>query len=151
MSEQIHPVVAMGKPRMTRADRITMAKLRKHRRLNEREMKRAPVLSRWLAYSDEVKYRRLTLDLDRYYHVLFVIPMPPSWSKARRAEQCFRKHQQKPDKDNLEKGLLDILHGEDCAAWDGRVTKVWGTKPFIVISSIDMAVNPHSVEMLLPE
>ena len=145
---KLYPVEPMAKPRMTRADRITMAKLRAHRRMNAREAKRVPLLSRWLAYSDEVKLRRIELNLDRYYHVMFVIRMPPSWSQAKRAEHLFHKHQSRPDKDNLEKGLLDILHGEDCGAWDGRVTKVWGIVPCIIVSPFDLAVNPHGVQML---
>ena len=144
-----YPIAAMGKPRMTRGDSITMAKMRGRRRLNERERKREAVLSRWLAYSDEVKYRRVELALDRYYHLMFILPMPPSWSKRKRAEMLHRKHQQVPDKDNLEKGLLDILHGQDCGAWDGRVTKVWGVDPFIVISPFDLSVNPHGVELII--
>lgn len=139
----------MAKPRMTRGDSITMAKLRGRRRLNERERKREAVLSRWLAYSDEVKIRGVRLELNRYYHLMFILPMPRSWSQRKRAEMVNRKHQAKPDKDNLEKGLLDILHGEDCGAWDGRVTKVWGEDPFIVISPFDLAVNPHGVQLIV--
>lgn len=134
---------------MTRADRITMAKIRGRRRTNAKEAKRVPLLSRWLTYSDEVKYRRIELNLDRFYHVIFVLPMARSWSLVKRGEHLYHKHQNRPDKDNLEKGLLDILHGEDCGAWDGRVTKVWGELPFIIISPIDMAVNPHGIQLLI--
>lgn len=135
----------MAKPRMTRADRITLAKLRKGSRLNAREMKRAPLLGRWLAYCDEVKYMRVRLDLDRFYHVIFVIPMPSSWSAKKRGEMCMRKHQKKPDKDNLEKALLDAMYSEDMAAWDGRVTKVWGTEGAIIYSPYMMEVDGRSI------
>ncbi|MGU0055537.1 RusA family crossover junction endodeoxyribonuclease [Enterobacter hormaechei] len=37
-----------------------------------------------------------------------------------------KPHQQKPDKDNLEKALLDAIFDDDSRVWDGRVTKVWG-------------------------
>ncbi|KNE88062.1 hypothetical protein PSTG_18543, partial [Puccinia striiformis f. sp. tritici PST-78] len=63
------------------------------------------------------------------YHVTFVLPMPDSWSKKKRTEMAGKPHQQKPDKDNLEKALLDAIFEDDCRILDGRVTKVWGESP----------------------
>ncbi len=67
------------------------------------------------------------------YHITFVIPMPQSWSKKKRAQHAGKPHQQKPDKDNLEKALLDAVFDEDSHVWDGRVTKIWGEKGQIII------------------
>lgn len=67
------------------------------------------------------------------YHVTFVIPMPKSWSKKKRAQHVGQPHQQKPDKDNLEKALLDAVFDEDSHVWDGRVTKIWGETGQIII------------------
>lgn len=44
-----------------------------------------------------------------------------------------KPHQQKPDKDNLEKALLDAIFGEDSHIWDGRVTKIWGETGKMII------------------
>ena len=47
-------------------------------------------------------------------------------------------HQQTPDKDNLEKALLDALCPDgDARIWDGRVTKRWGYKGQIIIVRVD--------------
>ena len=46
-------------------------------------------------------------------------------------------HQQKPDKDNLEKGLLDAVLDEDCRVWDSRITKIWGDQGKISLSMIE--------------
>lgn len=70
-----------------------------------------------------------------YYHVVFVIAMPRSWSAKVKDASRGMPHQQKPDKDNLEKALLDSVFGEDQHIWDGRVTKVWGDTDLIAISS----------------
>ena len=71
------------------------------------------------------------------YHVTFVLPMPDSWSKKKRAEMAGKPHQQKPDKDNLEKALLDAIFEDDCRIWDGRVTKILGEVGQIIIGRIE--------------
>lgn len=125
-----YPITPMAKPRMTRADGFTMSKLRAGKRLNEREQKRAPLLSAWLAYSDEVRLNNVQIP-EGGSHIIFVIPFPRSWSMTRRDELRGRPHRgkadkaKKNDKDNLEKGLLDVVFGDDSAVWDSRVSKVW--------------------------
>ena len=74
------------------------------------------------------------VDLLEYFHVVFVIPFPKSYSKKKRLNLLGRAHRQTPDKDNLEKGFLDALLKQDCAVYDGRVTKVWGEKGAIQVS-----------------
>lgn len=44
-------------------------------------------------------------------------------------------HLCKPDRDNLEKALLDGVFGEDSHVWDGRATKLWGRRPLLIISA----------------
>jgi len=59
------------------------------------------------------------------YHLTFYLEMPKSWSKSKKETMNNTPHQQKPDKDNLEKFFLDILCPKDEKVWDGRVTKYW--------------------------
>ncbi|CNL09497.1 Holliday junction resolvase [Yersinia mollaretii] len=47
-----------------------------------------------------------------------------------------KPHQTKPDKDNLEKALLDAIFEDDCRIWDGRVTKLWGEIGKIIIQEM---------------
>lgn len=149
----VYPIKGMAKPRMTQTDRITLAKIRSRRRLNSRELQRQKILCRWLAYSDELLARNVRLDIERYYHVIFVLPMTASWSQTKQQTRRFQPHQQTPDKDNLEKALLDVLYGDDKAAWDGRVTKVWGDhgQPWLLISQRDLDVQPYSIERYIAE
>lgn len=61
----------------------------------------------------------------------FVIKMPDSWSKKKKAEMKGKPHQQTPDLDNLIKAFKDALFKvkaeDDCVVWKyGRMTKVWG-------------------------
>jgi len=46
-------------------------------------------------------------------------------------------HQVRPDKDNLEKSLLDAVFSEDCTVWDSRVTKLWGEAGAIIITEME--------------
>lgn len=112
-------ITPMGKPRMTRADK----------------WKKRPEVLRYRAFCDEVRLHNVTLP-ESDYHVIFVLPMPPSWSKKKRAEYDGQPHQSKPDKDNLEKALLDAIFDNDSKIWDGRVTKIWGVTGQIIIREI---------------
>lgn len=89
---------------------------------------------RYRAFADEVRLLGITLP-DHGWHVTFVLPMPKSWSKRKREAMDGRPHQQTPDKDNLEKALLDALFQDDCHIWDGRVTKRWGEQGQIIIDT----------------
>ncbi|MDY4380363.1 RusA family crossover junction endodeoxyribonuclease [Pectobacterium brasiliense] len=112
-------ITPLGKPRMTQRDKW---------------QKRPPVL-RYRAFCDEVRLNKITLP-ESGWHVTFVLPMPPSWSKKKRAEMNGKPHQQKPDKDNLEKALLDAIFDDDSRVWDGRVSKVWGESGQIIIDEV---------------
>jgi Holliday junction resolvase RusA-like endonuclease len=46
-----------------------------------------------------------------------------------------KPHQQKPDKDNLEKSILDAVFDDDSKVWDGRVSKLWGVDGKIVVET----------------
>jgi len=62
--------------------------------------------------------------------------MPKSWGKKKKEYFNGKPHQQKPDKDNLEKSLLDAIFNDDSHIWDGRVSKIWGEEGRIIITEI---------------
>src|SRR5690554_3514466 len=105
-SRIVYPITPMGKPRMTQRDK----------------WKQRPEVMRYRAFRDEVRIRGVKLP-ESGYHLTFVLPMPKSWSKKKRDAMRGAPHQQRPDKDNLEKALLDAIFEEDARIWDGRVTK----------------------------
>lgn len=111
-----YPITPVPKPRMTQRDK----------------WKKRPNVTRYRAYCDEVRLRGIKLP-DCGYHVVFVLPMPKSWSKKKRDKMDGQPHQQTPDKDNLEKALLDAIFTDDSTVWDGRVSKIWGIQGKIII------------------
>ncbi|HBL5507391.1 TPA: RusA family crossover junction endodeoxyribonuclease [Enterobacter hormaechei] len=113
---KIYEITPIGKPRMTQRDRW-------HKR---------PATAAYWAFKAEVRMLGINLS-ESGYHITFIIPMPKSWSQKKRAQLNGQAHQQKPDKDNLEKALLDAIFDDDSRVWDGRVTKLWGEKGQIII------------------
>ncbi len=110
----------MGKPRMTQSDK----------------WRKRPVTDRYWELKRHLKniagQYNFTMP-ESNYHMIFYIPMPKSWPPSRKEKMNNMPHQQKPDKDNLEKAVLDALCAEDSYVWDGRVSKYWGYKGKIII------------------
>ena len=115
----VYNIVPNTKPRMTRSDK----------------WKQRPCVMKYRAFKDEVRLNKV--ELPESYHVVFVMPMPGSWSKKKRATMDNQPHKQTPDKDNMEKALLDAIYGDDSHKWDGRVTKVWGKVGQIIVMEIE--------------
>lgn len=117
----------MGKVRMVAGDKWVF-KLPESK-LSEKQLKRKAFLQKYWDYKDELRKQAAISDFvipSSNYWLVFTIPMAKSWSKKKKREYDGQPHQQKPDKDNLEKAFLDCLCDEDSHVFDGRVTKIWG-------------------------
>lgn len=89
---------------------------------------------RYLKYKDDLRLIAGRFVMPQCgYHAIFVIPMPKSWSKKKKAKFNLTPHTNLKDKDNLEKALLDALCGQDKSIWNGEASKVWGYEGKIVI------------------
>lgn len=112
--KKIYDIIPVPKPRMTQRDKWNPSDQAK----------------RYFAFKDECRLKGVTVP-EYGGHIVFHIPMPKSWSKKKKAQMIGRPHQQRPDKDNLEKALLDAVYDDDCRVWDSRVTKLWAEKGMI--------------------
>ena len=107
-----------SKPRMTQRDRWK---------------KRQCVLD-FYAFRDPIKQevkrintlliKESPLDWDNLT-VIFLVPMPKSWSKKKKALMVGKPMQQRPDLDNYIKGLFDATHEEDSSIWKVTASKIW--------------------------
>ena len=113
-----YPITPVPKPRQTRADKY---------------LQRPPVL-RYRAFADQCRAMGVQVN-ESGDRVLFVMPMPASWSKKKREQMLGEPHQQTPDIDNLIKALLDAVLKQDCAVWDIRASKLWGNDGEIQIEA----------------
>ena len=86
--------------------------------------KKRPAVLRYRAFRDDVQAHRVVFcNGDR---VTFWVPMPASWSDAKRVRQDGQPHQQRPDIDNLLKALLDAIYEDDAGIWHiGGAQKRW--------------------------
>lgn len=110
-------ITPVAKPRMTRSDRWK---------------KRKCVTDYW-AYKDEVQLKKVMVP-EQGANIVFVLPMPKSWSKKEKARMNGQPHTKIPDVDNLLKGLMDACLKQDCKVNNVTVSKVWGTNGMIKIS-----------------
>jgi len=113
----IYNITPTPAPRMTRSDK----------------WKKRPCVMRYFKFRDAVKAAGIKIP-DSGSHIIFIIPMPKSWGKKKKFAMNGKPHQVRPDKDNLEKALLDSIFKEDAHIWDSRVTKVWGYAGMIEIN-----------------
>jgi len=105
------PVSPMGKPRMTQRDK----------------WKQRPCVMRYRAIKDEITLlvgRAIPEDVESLSWVAY-FPMPKSWSKKKKDEHRGRFHRSKPDRDNVDKAILDALFKEDCRIASGTLEKRW--------------------------
>jgi len=117
------PVTPYGKPRMTQRDKWM----------------RRPCVIRYRQFCDAV---RASWPAGVPYpaegaHITFYLPMPKSWSRAKRDAHRGQAHQGKPDVDNLLKAVLDALHTDDAFVSDVRITKRWAEAGYISITLND--------------
>lgn len=91
-----------------------------------------PIVAKWRAFKDAV--REAGIKLRNGDTITFVVPMPDSWSKSKRAKMCGTPHQQTPDLDNLLGGLMDAAHPEgDKQFHEFAIRKIWGEDGAIFI------------------
>jgi Holliday junction resolvase RusA-like endonuclease len=123
------PITPMGKPRMTRRD----------------SWAKRPCVVRYWTFKDALQ---ATLELNTdvldaisdglIYRVDWIayFPVSKSWTKKKKAQHYGQIHQQKPDRDNVDKAILDALFKDDSIISDGRLSKRWddGAGPRIEIT-----------------
>ena len=83
-----------------------------------------PAVVRYREFCDAARAVGLTLPEDGFW-LVFWLPMPPTWSKAKRARMRGEPHTQRPDIDNLLKAALDAIYQEDAHIWRGGAEKRW--------------------------
>lgn len=84
--------------------------------------------------------------------LIFVMPMPASWSKKKRLSMIGQPHTDKPDLDNLIKAFKDSLCENDSHihTYD-QMRKVWGTSGVVVIvnNNDKKDTDPKIVEQIV--
>ena len=118
------------------------------RQVQRDKWKPSPAVERYRAFRDEVALKIPDLPTG-FFHAVFLMPMPPSWSVKKRVRQVGLPHLQKPDKDNLEKALVDAVyrHGDDAHVWTTASTKIWSGLPGILVSDTYLGLEGPVVDL----
>lgn len=97
--------------------------------------KPSPAVQRYRRFRDLVAIHIKDLP-DDFFHVVYMIEVPRSWSTKKKREHVGHPHRPKPDKDNLDKALLDSVFRdqEDSHVWNSASTKLWAYYPGIIIA-----------------
>lgn len=103
----LYDIAPVAKPRMTRSDKWKQ---------------RPPVMAYW-RYKDQCK--GAGVEIPASCKITFNIKCPDSWSPRRKMFHYGMPHQQKPDIDNLIKGLLDAVLEDDAYVWKIQAEKIW--------------------------
>lgn len=114
---QVYQIVPTAKPRMTQRDKW-----------NKR-----PATDKYWCFKDEVRLKKV--NCPNGSKITFIVPMPKSWSKKKKAELIGKGHKQKPDIDNYLKALLDAIYDDDSHIWDIHAVKRWGESGQIIIET----------------
>ncbi len=113
-----YPITPVPKPRMTRSD----------------AWKKRPAVLRYWAFKDKV--RELGVELQSPCKITFYIAMPQSWSKKKRDEWNGKPHMNKPDLDNMVKGIFDAVFSEDAHMWSFTAEKYWAYEGSIGVEKL---------------
>jgi Holliday junction resolvase RusA-like endonuclease len=122
------PITPVAKPRMTQSDR----------------WRQRPAVMRYWAFKDclQCEAERAGFELGPAFEVTFHLPMPQSWSKAKKQRMNGQPHQGRPDLDNLCKGAIDcLLPNDDSVIWFTEARKVWALEGAITIRNIEAALQ----------
>lgn len=95
---------------------------------------------RYRAFRDEVRLHKVKIRDGSL--IRFLMPMPESWSKAKRAKMLGEPHRQKPDLDNLLKALLDSVFEND-----QHISRIFIEKEWAESGGIEIC---HPIGLIIP-
>jgi Holliday junction resolvase RusA-like endonuclease len=123
-------IVPISAPRMTQSDRWRTNP--EHEDINKRQR---PVVTKYFAYKNELvaQAKSMNYEIKPVLDVLFIIPMPNSWSGKKKERMNGLPCKVKPDTDNLLKAIKDTFCKNDSHIWRETAEKRWGHRGSIII------------------
>ena len=115
-------VKPIGKPRMTQQDKW----------LNPPR----DAVAQYFAFKEDLGYKAnlQQFRVGKIVEVVFLIPMPPSWSQKKRDSMRGCSHEMKPDTDNMLKAFFDALTADDSVIWHKAGRKFWWDDGYVIVT-----------------
>lgn len=98
--------------------------------------KRTPSQEAYFAYKNRLRTAFGDVTCPDEVKIIAYIKMPDSWSKKKKAALNGFPHRQKPDADNITKGVKDSLFKQDEAVWSESCKKFWAEKGLLEITLV---------------
>ena len=129
-SYYLFDVVPVAAPRMTQSDKWRVNP--NHEDINKRQRK--PVTN-YYAYKNLLilQGNLMRFEIQPMLDVLFLIPMPDSWSAKKKETMNGLPCKVKPDTDNLTKAIKDTFCVNDSHIWKETAEKRWAYKGSVII------------------
>ncbi len=124
-------ITPVPKPRQTQSDR----------------WKQRPCVVRYREFKDQIKAVGLDVP-ETGCRLIFVLAMPKSWSKKKRAQMDGQPHKQRPDTDNMIKAVLDAVHTEDSQIHHVEGLKFWGQASAIIVQKTSQAIRLEGEQVI---
>lgn len=123
-------VIPMGAVRMTQSDRWKT----NPNHIDPRKRQRIAV-QRYFAFKTLLKAeaKKVGYELGECLDVVYLIPMPNSWSKKKKEKMNGLPCKVRPDTDNITKAFKDTLRKEDNDIWYEKAEKRWSYQGKIIV------------------
>ncbi len=123
-------IVPISAPRMTQSDKWRLNP--EHPDINKRQR---IVVTKYFAYKNDLltQAKKMNYEIKSVLDVLFIIPMPNSWSEKEKKKMNGLPCKVKPDTDNLVKAIKDTFCKNDSHIWKEISEKRWGFRGSVII------------------
>ena len=116
--------------------KLDIAPVPKPRMVKSDSWAKRPAVLRYWDFKDELVRLWGDRELPESIGLIFIIPMPISWSEKKKSLMDGKPHQAKPDIDNLCKSIFDCLAKSDAYIWRVDAVKMWGREGLIEITEL---------------
>jgi Holliday junction resolvase RusA-like endonuclease len=123
-------IIPMGAVRMTQSDKWKTDP--NHEDINKRQRE---CVRQYFAYKSALiaQSNMMNFEVDSCLDILFLIPMPASWTDKKKKDMNGMPCKVKPDTDNLIKGFKDALCKNDSYIWKEQSEKRWAYSGSIIV------------------
>lgn len=123
-------VIPIPAPRMTQSD--SWKTNPNHEDPKKRQRK---VVAQYFEYKNELNRQAadLKFELRPVLDILFLIPMPDSWSGKKKKQSNKMPCKAMPDTDNLIKAFMDSFSDNDSFVWKITAQKIWAYRGSIIV------------------
>lgn len=99
--------------------------------------KPTPMVLRYRAFKDELRIavNEQKFQLQETLDIIFIVPLPESWSMKKKMSMENKPVQVRPDIDNYLKAFMDTMVTEDGFVWKIQAQKIYGAVGKIIIKT----------------